>query len=50
LDGSDGVLFISCTVPSEGTPESVFEGVSASKNFVDYCNIIPLATVFHFED
>ena len=37
-DGSDGVLVISCNVPGEGTPESVFEGITVSKDFIDYWN------------
>lgn len=40
------MLFISSTVPGEGTSESVFEGGSASKKIVDCFNIIPPATVF----
>ncbi len=35
-DGSRGVLAISCHLV--GTPDSVFEGISASKGFVDYYN------------
>jgi hypothetical protein len=35
-DGSDGVLFVSCHIT--GTPNNVFEGVTASKGFVDYFN------------
>ena len=37
-DGSKGVLVVSCNVPGEGTPESVFEGITASKDFIDYWN------------
>ena len=33
-DGSDGVLIVSCTIA--GTPAAVFEGITASKGFVDY--------------
>jgi hypothetical protein len=33
-DGSDGVLIVSCHFI--GTPDAVFEGVTASKGFVDY--------------
>jgi hypothetical protein len=33
-DGSDGVLIVSCTIA--GTPAGVFEGITASKGFVDY--------------
>jgi len=35
-DGSAGVLVLSCTFA--GTPPAVFEGVTASKGFVDYWN------------
>jgi hypothetical protein len=35
-DGSDGVLIVSCHFV--GTPDAVFEGVTASKGFVDYWN------------
>lgn len=35
-DGSRGVLVVSCHL--KGTPSTVFEGVTASKNFVDYWN------------
>jgi hypothetical protein len=35
-DGSKGVLLVSCNLV--GTPDSVFEGVTASKGFVDYWN------------
>jgi hypothetical protein len=52
-DGSHGVLFVSCDLPV-GTPPSVFEGITASKGFVDYWNrVAPVAnvdgnrTVFH---
>jgi hypothetical protein len=37
-EGSAGVLFISCNVGGEGTPASVFEGITVSKDFVDYRN------------
>jgi hypothetical protein len=37
-DGSEGVLVISCNFPGEGTPESVFEGITVSKDFIDYWN------------
>ncbi len=52
-DGSRGVLFVSCDLPV-GTPPSVFEGVTTSKNYVDYWSrVAPVAgvdgnrTVFH---
>ncbi|PYO91112.1 MAG: hypothetical protein DMD66_00660 [Gemmatimonadetes bacterium] len=35
-DGSDGSLVVSCHFV--GTPDAVFEGVTASKGFVDYWN------------
>lgn len=35
-DGSHGVLIVSCHF--NGTPDAVFEGVTASKGFVDYWN------------
>jgi hypothetical protein len=35
-DGSDGVLVFSCNLP--GSPDAVFEGVTASKGVVDYWN------------
>ena len=34
-DGSDGVLVVSCDLPV-GSPNTLFEGVTASKGFVDY--------------
>lgn len=37
-DGSAGVLVISCHLV--GTPDSVFEGITASKGFVDYYNAV----------
>src|SRR5713101_516989 len=35
-DGSEGTLVVSCHLT--GTPDAVFEGVTASKGFVDYWN------------
>jgi len=35
-DGSQGVLVVSCHLV--GTPNTVFEGITASKGFVDYWN------------
>ena len=35
-DGSRGVLTVSCTLV--GTPAAVFEGITATKGFVDYWN------------
>ncbi|MGH3103591.1 MAG: hypothetical protein ACRDN6_05785 [Gaiellaceae bacterium] len=40
-DGSNGVLVVSCHLV--GTPDSVFEGITASKGFVDYFNAAPPA-------
>ncbi len=43
-DGARGVLFVSCSLV--GTPPSVFEGVTASKGFVDYWSrVAPVAGV-----
>ncbi len=54
-DGSEGALVVSCHLV--GTPNAVFEGVTASKGFVDYWNrAAPLAgvdanrTTFHVID
>lgn len=55
-DGSTGTLVVSCHLV--GTPDSVFEGISASKGFVDYWNReAPPAppgdanrTLFHVDD
>lgn len=54
-DGSKGVLTISCRLG--GTPNSVFEGVAASKGFVDYTHNIEPApgvnanrTLFHIQE
>jgi hypothetical protein len=35
-DGSKGVLTVSCHLV--GTPDTVFEGITATKGFVDYWN------------
>ncbi len=35
-DGSRGVLFVSCSL--NGTPAAVFEGITASKGFVEFWN------------
>jgi len=50
-DGSRGHLVVSCHLPV-GTPNSIFEGIRASKGFVDYWNGTPPVgntnrTVFH---
>jgi hypothetical protein len=51
-DGSHGILVVSCHF--NGTPNSVFEGITASKGFVDYWNRVAPApgvdanrTAFH---
>ena len=36
-DGETGVLVLSCDLPG-GTPPTLFEGITASKGFVDYLN------------
>ena len=36
-DGETGVLVVSCDLPF-GSPETLFEGITASKGFVDYWN------------
>ncbi len=36
-DGSDGILVVSCHLPV-GSPDSIFEGITASKGFVDFWN------------
>lgn len=35
-DGADGILVVSCHLV--GTPDSVFEGITATKGFVDFWN------------
>jgi hypothetical protein len=39
-DGSSGTLTISCTLPV-GTPSGVFEGITATKGFVDFHDRVP---------
>ena len=34
-DGSDGVLVVSCDLPV-GSPNTLFEGITAAKGYVDY--------------
>lgn len=53
-DGRNGVLVVSCHLV--GTPDSVFEGITASKGFTDYWNrVAPVGgvdanrTVFHVQ-
>jgi hypothetical protein len=43
-DGSRGILVVSCHLP--GTPPSLFEGITASKGFVDYWNRITAGDFF----
>jgi len=38
-DGSQGILAVSCH--GAGTPDAVFEGVTASKDYVDFWNRVP---------
>jgi hypothetical protein len=44
-DGSKGVLVFSCGL--DGSPASIFEGVTASKGYTDYWNTLPSLTLFH---
>ena len=52
-DGSRGILIVSCAAP--GAPPSMFEGITASKGFVDYWSRLspmgsppgPNLTLFH---
>jgi hypothetical protein len=52
-DGERGVLLVSCNLGPE-TPPIIYEGVSATKGFVNYFAPVlpgdPNATLFHFED
>lgn len=54
-DGSHGILTISCRLA--GTPNTVFEGIAVSKDFVDYThNVEPTSgvnanrTLFHIQE
>lgn len=48
-DGERGILVFSCNLP--GSPSTIFEGITASKGFVDFFNPVSAAqTVFHFEN
>ena len=38
-DGSKGVLVVSCHL--DGSPAAIFEGITASKGYVDYWNRVP---------
>jgi hypothetical protein len=44
-DGSKGVLVFSCGL--DGSPASIFEGITASKGYTDYWNTLPSLTLFH---
>jgi hypothetical protein len=44
-DGSKGVLVFSCGL--DGSPASIFEGVTVSKGYTDYWNSLPSLTLFH---
>jgi hypothetical protein len=44
-DGSEGILVFSCGL--DGSPASIFEGVTASKGYTDYWNSLPSLTLFH---
>jgi hypothetical protein len=44
-DGSEGILVFSCGL--DGSPASIFEGVTASKGYTDYWNSLPGLTLFH---
>ena len=44
-DGDDGVLIFSCALV--GSPPGIFEGITASKSYVDYWNRVPGLTLFH---
>ena len=44
-DGSKGVLVVSCHLA--GTPDSVFEGITASKGFVDFWRQESGETLYH---
>ena len=56
-DGSRGWLVVSCFLPI-GSPSTIVEGVTASKGFVDYWNVVPSVdsvpgtglTLFHVVD
>jgi len=42
-DGSEGILVVSCHL--DGTPSTVFEGITASKDVVDFWNRVPQSLV-----
>src|SRR5215813_86277 len=39
-DGSNGVLIVSCHLPV-GSPSGIFEGITATKGYVDFWNRVP---------
>jgi hypothetical protein len=52
-DGSDGTLTVSCDLPA-GSPPTLFEGITATKGYVDYwerdpavANVDANRTIFH---
>jgi hypothetical protein len=49
-DGERGILVLSCTLV--GTPSIVYEGVTASKGFVNFFTpvLTPGQNLFHFEE
>ena len=55
-DGAKGVLVVSCHLPVD-SPAPIFEGITASKGYVDYWNRVPPVagvdgnrTLFHILD
>jgi hypothetical protein len=44
-DGEEGVLTVSCAIAA--SPPTIFEGITASKGYVDYFNRVPGFTLFH---
>lgn len=44
-DGDSGVLIVSCHLV--GSPDSIFEGITASKGYADYWNRSFATTLFH---
>jgi hypothetical protein len=48
-DGDHGILVISCML--DVSPSSIFEGITASKSFVDFFNSVQApVTIFHIAD
>jgi hypothetical protein len=47
-DGSRGILVVDCAIA--GSPTSIVEGITATKSFVNYLNLVPgAATLFHVQ-